>query len=73
MAKLPDVTAKQVVSVLMKFGFYEKSMKGSHKKLVYQNKTVIVPIHKRVGKGLLKSILRQAGITDEEFIELLKK
>jgi hypothetical protein len=32
---------------------------------------VIIPDHSEVAKGTLKSILRQAGITREEFLKLL--
>ena len=72
MAKLPDVTSKEVVKVLEKFGFIETRMKGAHKVLKRENIIVVVPIHnKSVGKGLLKSILRQANLTVEEFINEL--
>ena len=35
------------------------------------SKTVIVPIHSEIAKGTLKSILEQAGITLEEFLNYL--
>lgn len=52
------------------------SKKGSHIKL--KKKTakgtiiVIVPDHKEVSKGTLRDIINDAGLTVEEFLELMK-
>ena len=53
------------------FGFGVVSQKGSHIKLRRDGsttKTVIVPNHYEVARGTLQSILEQAGITLEEFL-----
>ncbi len=48
------------------------SQKGSHIKLRNSDgKTVIVPLHRELAKGTLGSILRQAGMTVEEFLTLM--
>jgi len=51
------------------------SQKGSHIKIkkIFPNETriVIIPDHPEIPAGTLKSIIRQAGMTDEEFIKLL--
>ena len=56
--------AKQVISYLKENGFKVVSQKGSHVKLVYGSKTVIVPNHggKDIAKGTLRSIMKQAGL-----------
>ena len=57
---------------LAKVGFSEVSQRGSHLKLRNQEgKTVIVPMHRELARGTLRSILRQADLTVEAFIELL--
>ncbi|WP_200896731.1 type II toxin-antitoxin system HicA family toxin [Methanosarcina sp. 2.H.A.1B.4] len=41
------------------------------KKVPDKTLIVIVPDHPEIPAGTLKSIIRQAGMTDEEFIKLL--
>jgi predicted RNA binding protein YcfA (HicA-like mRNA interferase family) len=41
------------------------------KKSLYSINIVIVPVHPKIKKGTLKSILRQAGLTAEELKRLL--
>ncbi|MHB8574709.1 MAG: type II toxin-antitoxin system HicA family toxin [Dehalococcoidia bacterium] len=59
---------------LLSAGFVEVSQKGSHVKFLRQSgqgvRTAIVPRHREVAIGTLRSILRQAGITAEEFEQL---
>ena len=56
--------AKEVLKVLKKNGFILKSQKGSHKKLVKDDKMVIVADHGKdeIPIGTLKNIERQSGI-----------
>ena len=50
------------------------SQRGSHIKFVRHNgdevRTAIVPHHREISVGLLRSILRQAGLTPSEFERL---
>lgn len=75
-ARLPRVTGIDVVAALRRAGFMVEYVKGSHYHLVHPHsahRQVIVPVH--AGKVLkpktLKSILKSAGLTVEEFIALL--
>jgi len=74
-SKYPVLKPSEVVKALGKFGFIFKSQKGSHAKYVKVSavskaRIVIVPItHSEVAKGTLQSILEQAGLSLEEFIE----
>jgi predicted RNA binding protein YcfA (HicA-like mRNA interferase family) len=69
---LPVVSGRAVVQALAKAGFAEVSQRGSHLKLRNPaGKTVIVPLHRELARGTLRSILRQADLTVEAFIELL--
>ncbi len=64
-------SARTVLKALKKVGFERVSQKGSHIKLrgIFEGKiyTVIVPNHKIIAKGTLRSILRQASMTKAEF------
>ena len=46
-------------------------LKGSHAKYTNGTRTAIIPMHDTVARGTLKSILIQANIEIEEFLELL--
>ena len=63
------MSAREVVSLLKKFGFKKIDQTGSHVK--FRNKagiTVIIPKHKGrdIGRGLLRKIFKQAGIEYED-------
>ncbi|MDO8126800.1 MAG: type II toxin-antitoxin system HicA family toxin [Candidatus Brocadiales bacterium] len=67
--RLPRVTAKEVERVLVRRGFSYSHAKGSHRSYVKADKRVIVPFHpgRIIPPGTLKNILKQAGISVEEF------
>ena len=74
--KLPRVTAQEVIRVLERIGFRCVRQSGSHR--IYRDargRRVTVPYHagKTLHPKVLKSILRDADLTVEEFIRLLKK
>ena len=75
MSKLPTPSAREVIRALSGQGFQVVSQKGSHIKMkkIAPNDTriVIIPDHPEIPVGTLKSIIRQAGMTEEEFIKLL--
>ncbi len=75
--KLPVVSGRKIIKSLGKIGFTIVGRKGSHIRLKKTTSTrawiVLVPDHKEIQRGTLKSILRQAGLTVEELINLLKK
>jgi len=73
MSKLPIVRPKEVISLLQKIGFVVIRQKGSHIQLKKGNLLVTVPLHNKDLKSeTLKSILRQAKISVEEFEKLLR-
>ncbi len=74
--KLPVVSGKRIIQALTKAGFTVNRIVGSHHVLVYPGdptRTVTVPVHaaRDLKPGTLRSIIRQAGLTVEEFVELL--
>jgi predicted RNA binding protein YcfA (HicA-like mRNA interferase family) len=72
--RIPEVSWKDVVKAFENSGFLYDRQKGSH--LVYfhpeTNATVVVPRHRSIKKGTLSHILKQAGLTRDEFLELIK-
>ena len=74
MAKLPHLTGREVRAALLRAGFTETHVRGSHHYLRRDGgKLVVVPVHagETVPPGTLKSILRNADLTVEAFVELL--
>lgn len=75
MPKLPRITGKEILAALKRAGFTQTRVTGSHYHLLNPAKTnlVTVPMHSGeiVPPKTLQSILKQAGLTVEEFISLL--
>ena len=73
MPKLPVVSARDCLKALQKIGFEFKRQNGSHITLIRDNPhgRVTVPNHKPLKPGMLYRIIRDAGLTVEEFIDLL--
>ena len=72
MPKLPVLKPREVISILKRLGFFEIRQKGSHLQMKKGNLLVTVPIHAvDVSQETLKSILRQAKMSVEEFTAFL--
>jgi predicted RNA binding protein YcfA (HicA-like mRNA interferase family) len=74
--KLPAISGKRAIQALQRAGFVVERIAGSHHVLVYPgdaSRTVTVPLHgnRDLKPGTLRSIIRQAGFTVEQFVELL--
>ena len=74
MPKPPVVSGQDLVRVLTKAGFEVHHQKGSHiilKQTVAPFARLSVPNHKELKRGLLLALLRDAGITREQFVDML--
>lgn len=72
MPSLPVVKPRQVIAALEKAGFVQVRQKGSHLRMKRGNLSVTVPIHPGdLPPNVLRSILRQAHMTPDAFLELL--
>jgi predicted RNA binding protein YcfA (HicA-like mRNA interferase family) len=73
MSKLPRISGRACVAALLKAGFYIKRQKGSHVILRRDDPfaQVVVPRHRELDSGTLRAIVRHAGLSVEEFLELL--
>ncbi len=74
MSKLPVVSGKKCVKTLGKAGFYFKRREGSHITLRKDNPftQVVVPDHKELDRGTLRAIIRQAGLSVDKFVGLMR-
>ena len=73
MPKLPALRAREVIRLLEGVGFYEVRQRGSHLQLKRGNLLVTIPVHSGdLNPSTLRSIIRQAGMTVDEFLTLLK-
>jgi predicted RNA binding protein YcfA (HicA-like mRNA interferase family) len=72
--QLPSLRSAEVVRALERAGFQTKRQTGSHLILTKPGlrRPVVVPIHRReLPRGTVLAIIRQAGITPEQFMEHL--
>ena len=74
MAPLKPLSYREVRRKLEAAGFALYTQRGSHAKFVLRQgdrvRVVIVPVHREIAVGTLRSILRQAGLSVEEFKRL---
>jgi len=74
MTRLPVVSGRQAVSAFRKLGYEMDRQHGSHLILrqdVSPHRRLTVPDHKELAKGTLRKLIREAGLTVEEFASLL--
>jgi len=72
-SKYPVLPPEKIIKAMRRLGFYKVSQKGSHAKYINEEtgKIFIIPMHYEIAKGTLKSILEQADIELEKFLENL--
>jgi len=74
--ELPTLRARELVRALEKAGFVRWRQKGSHLTMyrTADHRALTVPIHfrKAIPKGTLHTIIKQAGLTVEEFGQLVR-
>lgn len=76
MPKLPVLSGRELVNIFRKAGFEFHHQKGSHMVLKQAEPPylrVSVPDHKAIKRGLLRGVIREAGLSREEFERLLEK
>jgi len=69
MPELPRISGDEVIKVFKALGFHQVRQKGSHVVMRRESKGCVVPRHKQLAVGTLRSAIRQAGISVEEFVE----
>lgn len=73
MSKLPVVSGEKAIKAFTKAGWRFDRQTGSHVILRKEGSpiTLSVPLHKEIKKGLLRSLIKDAGMTVEEFLRYL--
>ena len=70
MTKLPRISGAEVIKILSKFfGFRALRQRGSHVTLTNDSVFLTVPLHKELDRGTVLAILRDAGISRDDFLE----
>jgi predicted RNA binding protein YcfA (HicA-like mRNA interferase family) len=73
MSRLPVVSGRECLKALTAAGFYLCRQEGSH--MILRRSApfaqVVVPDHKELDRGTLRAIIRQAGLSVDEFTRLL--
>jgi len=75
MPKLPIVSGAKAVKALQRLGFFVDRQRGSHvvmKKITPEGERgCVIPMHKELAMGTLRSALKMAGVSPEEFSDTL--
>ena len=76
MSKLPtDLSGREVRAALERAGFVFRRQTGSHM-MLRRNQPyarTVIPDHKQIRSGTLRRIIADAGLTVEQFIQLLRR
>jgi predicted RNA binding protein YcfA (HicA-like mRNA interferase family) len=73
-SKLPVLSGQEICKALARVGYRVDHQTGSHIILRNENppyRRLTVPMHKEIAKGTLRAIIRQAGLSRAEFMDLL--
>ena len=72
MSRLPVCSGQDAIRAFQKLGYQVDHQTGSHVILRHpQMRRLTVPNHRELAKGTLRALIREAGITKEEFVSLL--
>ncbi|MEW8958894.1 MAG: type II toxin-antitoxin system HicA family toxin [Moorella sp. (in: firmicutes)] len=73
MTRLPVCSGEEAIKAFEKAGWRVARQKGSHVSMIKSGTPVIltVPLHSELDRGLLRALIRKAGLTVEEFTSLL--
>jgi len=74
--KLKPLPSRKVISALESLGFKKTRQKGSHVFFKHlDGRTTVIPIHKGedIGRGLLRNIIKDTGLSKDDFLKLIEK
>ncbi len=72
MSRLPVCSGQDAIRAFQKLGYQVDHQSGSHVILRHpQMRRLTVPNHRELAKGTLRALIREAGLTKEEFVNLL--
>ena len=69
---LPIISGAECIRALERIGYRQARQKGSHVRLNCEGRApVTVPLHDSLDRGTLRSVLRTADVSVDDFIDLL--
>ena len=75
MSFLPRISGREAAAVFRKLGYEFDRQRGSHIILRHSqppHRRLTIPDHRELAKGTLRALIREAGITVEEFVALVR-
>lgn len=72
MPELPRISGREAIKAFESMGFAVARQRGSHVVLRRGDVGCVIPLHKSLAVGTLRSAIRQAQITPEEFVAVIK-
>jgi len=74
MARLPVISGDEAIKAFQRAGWEVRRQTGSHVALDKEGEvaTLSVPRHRELDKGLLRRLIRDADLTVEKFVDLLR-
>ncbi len=76
MPRITPIDPYKLIKILNKVGFRPVRQKGSHVILMNEQRTrIVVPVHpgRKLKPGLVRVIIKEAGLTREKYFELLER
>lgn len=73
MPELPRISGREAIQVLERIGFVRARQRGSHVVLRRDDAGCVIPLHSSLAVGTLRSAIRQAGITPDEFVTAFER
>jgi len=74
--KIRPLSAQKLIKILQKAGFRIIRQKGSHVIMINdRNVRIVIPVHpgKDVKPGLIRAIIKEAGLSRQDFFRLIKE
>jgi predicted RNA binding protein YcfA (HicA-like mRNA interferase family) len=73
MSKLPVISGVKAVKTFHAFGFFISRQTGSHciMEKTGLDVTLSVPLHKELKRGTLRNLIKDAGLSVDEFVTML--
>ncbi len=69
--QLPLLSGKELIKTMAKIGYAPVWQKGSHIRLARKGRpSITIPDYRLIDRSLLKRILRQANLSEEDFFDL---
>ncbi|MYD94305.1 MAG: addiction module toxin, HicA family [Chloroflexi bacterium] len=73
MPRLPVISGDEFVRAVARIGYVRDRTQGSHMILIGPaGRRLSVPRHRELRRGLLRALIRDSGLTREEFLQLLR-